>query len=132
MNTGDEHRRLAALRAYAILDTLPEREFDDCVRLAATIAGTSGAAVTFVDEQRQWLKAEQGLWFGSLPREESFCTHVVAGGELILEDTTLDERFAEHRAVTTLGIRTYAAWPIVADDGSRLGALFVVDREPRE
>src|SRR4051795_1060683 len=109
MTPGDEQRRLAALRAYAILDTLPEREFDDCVRLAATIAGTSGAGVTFVDEQRQWVKAEHGLWFGSVPREESFCAHVVARGELVLEDATLDERFADHPAVTTLGIRTYAA-----------------------
>src|SRR4051794_32465479 len=130
MDRGEEQRRLAALRAYAILDTLPEREFDDCVRLAAAIAGTPAAGLTFVDEKRQWVKAGTGLWFGNLPREDSFCTHVVADGELILEDTALDPRFADHPAVTDLGIRFYAAWPLRAEDGSRLGALFVVDRTP--
>src|SRR3954468_24452532 len=98
MVRGEEQRRLAALRTDALLEPLPEREFDDCVRLAAAIAGTSAAALTFVDETRQWVKAGTGLWFGNLPREDSFCTHVVADGELILEDAALDPRFADHPA----------------------------------
>jgi hypothetical protein len=36
----DEQARLAALASYSILDTPPERAFDDVVRLAAQICDT--------------------------------------------------------------------------------------------
>jgi hypothetical protein len=54
----NEAARLESLHRYAILDTLPEQEFDDLSRLAALICGTPIALVSLVDENRQWFKAE--------------------------------------------------------------------------
>ena len=48
----NESERLAALRRYSILATLPERDFDDLASLAARICGTPIALVTLVDAER--------------------------------------------------------------------------------
>ena len=54
MQTGtDERDRVAAIEAYEILDTPPEREFDDLAALAAAVCGTPTALVTFVTSDRQ-------------------------------------------------------------------------------
>jgi hypothetical protein len=53
----NEGRRIEVLRQYAVLDTLPEQELNDLTELAARICGTPIAAISLVDEHRQWFKA---------------------------------------------------------------------------
>ena len=53
--------RLAALDAYGILDTPPEKGFDDIVHLARKACGTPVALVSLVAEDRQWFKARVGF-----------------------------------------------------------------------
>ena len=48
----NESARLAALQKYAILDTEPERAFDDLVLLASFICNTPIAMISLVDENR--------------------------------------------------------------------------------
>jgi hypothetical protein len=45
-----EVTRLKTLQSYQILDTPPEDDFDDLVRLAAQICATPIATVTFIDD----------------------------------------------------------------------------------
>ena len=56
----DEARRLQSLRAYEVLDTPPEPQFDDLTRLAAEICGAPMATITLVDADRQWIKSRIG------------------------------------------------------------------------
>ena len=53
--------RLAALAAYDILDTAPEKGFDDIVLLARNICETPVALVSLVAGDRQWFKARLGF-----------------------------------------------------------------------
>ena len=127
--------RLRALRAYDILDTLPEAAFDEVAALAAAICRTPMCAISFVCDDRQWFKATRGLAVSETPIEESFCAHAIADGNVALfevPDTTLDSRFAANPAVTgPTGIRYYGGIPLLSRDGIGIGALCVIDTKPR-
>lgn len=128
-----EDQRLAALRSYAILDTPPEARFDDIAALAAVLCETPIAAVSLVDEHRQWFKAAQGLPVRETPISLSFCKHAIDGSDIfVVEDATRDPRFNCNALVTGEPfIRFYAGCPLVTDDGIALGTLMVIDRQPR-
>ncbi len=131
---GHEAQRIEALRGYGILDTPPDEAFDDLVRLAARLTGTPMAMVSLLDSQRAWFKARVGLDVGEVPRDIAFCAHAVLQPDepMIVPDATEDARFANHPLV--IGpprARFYAGFPLVTPDGHALGALCVLDREPR-
>jgi len=129
----DESARLQALHALGILDSPPDERFDTLTRLATRLFGVPIAAVSLIDEHRQWFKSCAGLPVRETPREVSFCGHAILGAEiLVVEDARLDARFADNPLV--LGpphIRFYAGSPLVGPDGSRLGTLCVIDSRPR-
>lgn len=130
----DEAARLSALRAYEILDAATEQAYDDVVRLAATICGTEMAAVTFVDEARQWLLADVGFGTRETARDTAFCAHTILDASpLVVPDARDDARFADNPFV--LGaprIRFYAGAPLITPGGQRLGSVCVFDDAPRE
>lgn len=129
----DEDARLRALAEYRVLDTGPERAFDDLVAVASLVCGTPISLVSLVDSSRQWFKARTGLDVTETPRDMAFCAHAILDVEpLVVPDALADPRFADNPLV--LGeprIRFYAGAPIQAADGHRLGTLCVIDREAR-
>jgi len=129
----NEARRLETLSRYEVMDTPQDQAFDDLVALAATLLGTPIALVTLVDAERQWFKAKLGLDGSGTSRDDSFCAHALGSPDLlVVEDAAQDERFRDNPLV--LGdpnVRFYAGAPLVAPDGSGLGALCVLDRSPR-
>ncbi|MGB2715252.1 MAG: ATP-binding protein [Vicinamibacterales bacterium] len=129
----DEAERMAALRRYRILDTEPERSFDDLALLASHICGTPMALITLVDERRQWFKSRVGVSVTETSRAISFCTHAIQQTDLfVVPDATRDERFKNNPQVTgDAHIRFYAGAPLVTPDGHALGTLCVVDRVSR-
>lgn len=75
----DEHKRLAELASFQILDTQSERDLDDIVVLASQLCGTPIDTVTFVDQRRQWFKAKVGLDIDETPRDVAFCANTQFG-----------------------------------------------------
>ncbi len=128
-----EADRLAALRSFAILDTGPERAFDDIAKIAARVCRTSMAAIAFVDEHRQWFKSAVGASVGEAPLDAAFCAHaILQQGLFIVPDALKDPRFACNPFVRgDPHLRFYAAAVIETDDGLPLGTLCVLDRKPR-
>lgn len=130
----NELARLQTLLEYQILDTAPEVEYDDITYLASLICETPIALISLSDEHRQWFKSKRGLIVTEVPRDLSFCGHVIHGTKVLaVSDALRDERFADNPAV--LGapyIRFYAGAPILAPNGHATGTVCVIDHQPRE
>ncbi len=128
-----EADRLEAVRRYAILDTPPDGAFDRICALAARFFGVPLASVTIVDEDRIWFKAIQGLDVVEIPRDPGLCASAVLQDETyVVTDGLIDPRTANNPLVHgELGVRFYAAAPIITTDGHRLGTVNVIDTRPR-
>ena len=131
----DEERRLRALRRLRVLDSLPERLFDDIVLLASEICGTPIGLISLIDTDRQWFKARVGLDATETPRSHAFCAHAIMAPDQLMSvaDATRDPRFAANPLVTgDPNIRFYAGAPVVTPEGEALGTVCVIDTVPRE
>lgn len=133
VHPNDEAGRLKALRDLSIVGTDKLPEFDALVEAAAAIFDCPIGLVSLVEETEQWFKACCGLNVDGTPRDISFCQHTILSDELfIVQDALKDERFRENPLVTRdPGIRFYAGCPLSIDGQHNLGALCVIDREPR-
>lgn len=128
----DEAERLAVVHDLAIVDTPPEPRFGELVELASFIAHTPIAAMTLIDEDRQWFKASIGLSIPGSGRDISFCGHTIADEHtMVVPDTLSDERFVDNPFVADdPHIRFYAGVPLDVN-GHRVGTLCVLDTRPR-
>ena len=133
-STHNEASRVAALKRYGILDTPRERDFDDLCRLAARLCGTPVAALNFIDDEREWFKAEIGLDVRELPLGNSPCMHALLEEEtLVVPDTLADPRFWNHPAyVGGPKLRFYAGAVIRSPEGFAIGTVCVLDKRPRQ
>ena len=128
-----EAERLLAVRALDIMDTAPDAAFDRLTSLAAHATDCPMAFVTVLTSHRQWFKSRIGVDVAETPRSWAFCSHTILdGGLTMVEDASSDPRFRDNPLVTgPPHIRFYGAFPLVDGSGNRLGALCVLDREPR-
>lgn len=120
--------------AGSVLDSTPVSTSLSAILLSArTLLNTSGAAITFHDQDVQWFTSTSEN--GDLRREEAgeFCSSTFsAHGLSLLEDTLHDARFAEHPwVVAGPRIRFYAGYPISAPNGDIVGTVCVFDSSPR-
>jgi signal transduction histidine kinase/CheY-like chemotaxis protein len=129
----DEDARLAVLDSFGILDTPPERSFDDVVRLVSQLLDAPIAAVNLIARGRQWFKSEIGLGTREMPLDNSICRHALLEQEqMIVPDTQDDPRFSCNPLVTAEGgLRFYAGAVLRTRDGVPLGTLCVLDKKPR-
>jgi len=130
----NELERLAALKRYNILDTLPEHAFDDATKLVSYICGVPIAHISFIDETRQWFKSEIGVGVSEVPREISFCQYTIMDSKMVeIPDTFLNEQFKDDPNVTGgFKVRFYAGVPLTTPDGYNIGSLCAVDHVTKE
>lgn len=129
----NEHSRQALLEALGILDTAPEDDYTDLVRVAAAVCSVPTAMVSLVDDERQWFKARIGMEPQQTPREIAFCAHAILQPDAVMQvvDASVDARFSANPLVVDDGVRFYAGAPVVVD-GLPIGTVCVMDNGARE
>ena len=130
----DEHERHAALLALNILDKRGLLDFEAFPQLAARAFDAPSSAISLVDTNRQWFMASVGLTDTQTPRSSSFCAHAILspGNVLYVPDARRDTRFIDNPlTIGDRGVRAYAGAPILGPTGHPLGALCVMDTQPR-
>ncbi|MES2740112.1 MAG: sensor domain-containing diguanylate cyclase [Pseudomonadota bacterium] len=132
--TYNETARLIELRESGILDTPREQAFDDIASLAAAIFRAPIAAVSFIDDRRQWFKSIVGMDLPEVPLGISLCLHTLRLPGTVLEvpDTLKDPRFVGHPIVDGAPrVRLYVSAPILSSSGLALGTVCAMDMAPR-
>jgi signal transduction histidine kinase len=129
-----ETDRLKALKALDILDTQPEKEYDELTSLAAYICNTPVSLISLVDENRQWFKSKIGIDSSETHRKHSFCTHAIESSKSIyeIEDASKDPVFKDNPHVVEKGLRFYAGAPLILESGHVLGTICVIDFIPKK
>ncbi|MBC8882716.1 hypothetical protein H9X57_02870 [Flavobacterium piscinae] len=131
----NEHQRLATLKSYNILDTQPEKDFDDITELASQICQVPISAITLMDKDRQWFKSKVGFDKVEIPREEAFCTYMMDNNlkSIEVQNMHMDNHFNTNPYVAgDPKIAFYAGVLLIDPDGQTLGSLCVYDLEPKQ
>jgi len=130
----NESERIAALKRYNILDTLPEHAFDDATKLVSYICDVPIAHISFIDENRQWFKSEIGIGLSEVSREISFCQYTIMESEMVeIGDTYLNERFKnDPNVIDGLKVRFYTGIPLTTPDGYNIGTICAIDHVSKE
>jgi len=131
----NEEERLSALHSYNIMDSLPERDYDNLTKIASEICQTRVAMITFMDRERQWFKSKTGVELTENQRDFTFCAHGMLDPQkpLVVNNPTEDPRFMGNPLVTgPHNVRFYAGVQLVDKNGFPLGSICVLDIEEKE
>ncbi|OGG72945.1 hypothetical protein A3A38_04370 [Candidatus Kaiserbacteria bacterium RIFCSPLOWO2_01_FULL_53_17] len=133
--TSNEQSRLKAVKQLKILDTALEERFDSITREAVKRLRAPISTISIIDKDREWFKSRVGLDQTQGPRDISFCGHSMLARDIfIVEDTLLDERFADNPYV--IGephLRFYAGVSLhERDSGLPVGVFCIKDIRPRK
>jgi hypothetical protein len=128
-----EATRLNILQRYHVTETASDVAFDDLTSLAVQLCKTPIAALVFLEADQLMVASHIGLYLADLPRHLTFCNMLLeTGADLLVPDLRLDARFQQHPLVARFpNLRFYGGIPLLTADGFLLGALEVMDWEPR-
>jgi hypothetical protein len=130
----DERARLEALRELGLLDAPPEERFDRVVRLAQRLFDVPVVALNLIDADRLYTLSAVGYEPGvSTPRDVSFCPRTIDTRQpLVVHDAHGDPDWAQHPLVTgDPHVRFYTGSPLASPGGEIVGALCLMDHQPR-
>lgn len=126
--------RLAELRRHLILDSSPERAYDDITQMLSSSMQVPIAMVSLLDDKRDWFKSVLGLPVTESPASTSFCERFFFTTDdiIVVENTANDALFASHPLVVGPPyVRFYAAARL-AINGQTLGTLCAYDVRPHQ
>lgn len=117
--------------------------FDEAIQLLSRLLAMPICLLSVVDADSQRFKSVVGLSSlglmnqlaaaRMLPREESFCTHVIDSGKTFaLEDATVHPAFSQSVLVQRYGIQSYLGVPLVTTEGCCIGTVAVMDLLPHQ
>lgn len=132
----DEHERLKKLHSLHVLDTYEENgTFKHIAAIASRMFDVPIALVNFVDQDFVFTKAQFGMKeVSAVSRNISLCSLAILRTDVTVFENARQEPclLANPMVVGELGLQFYAAAPLITRDGYAIGAVCIVDKEPRE
>ncbi|WP_373491017.1 sensor histidine kinase [Parasphingorhabdus sp.] len=128
-----EKQRLATLISYKVQDNARNTAFAHITQLVSDIFAAPIAAVSFVDQDREFFQSAVGLKETETERHSSLSAQIIDSREsIVVEDAASDPQFDSYPLVRgSASIRFYAGAPLIAPNGMVLGALWIADTVPR-
>ncbi len=125
----DGSERLRILESFDLESLEDDPELMRIVSFAAKLCCVPVSAVSLIEDARQRFLVGEGIVERETPRKLAFCELAKSHGEIMeIRDAQSDERFANNPLVTgPAGIRFYAGYPLVSEEGAPLGALCAID-----
>ncbi|MFZ3144224.1 ATP-binding protein [Psychrobacter glacincola] len=132
----DDAERINRLKKYQVFNTNEESAFTRLTELAKLFFNVPMVAITFIDEETQYLKSGHGLdGVCTTTRGVAICNYTILSDNIfVVADLANDERFNTNPLVAQWpNLRFYAGAPIIMhEDGKkyRFGSLCLMDIEP--
>jgi GAF domain len=124
-------RSYEALQEYQILDSLMPAAFHALTEFAAMSFQSDRSMITLIDRKRHWFASHYGCSKSEMPLDCSVCVHVAAlRMPIVIQDAKRDKKWRNHPAVRD-DFRFYAGVPLFSKGRVGIGALSVVDKEPK-
>lgn len=133
-----EPARLAAVARSGLLEAAKQDSWDTLTALAARLLHAPMAFLTVVDDDRSNWLATCGVDATDAERPGgpvggSFCQYVIADhAPFAVSDASVHPRTMRNPAVTDMGVRAWAGFPVVDSLGYALGSFCVMDVAARE
>ncbi|MDV2996076.1 MAG: hypothetical protein N4J56_005730 [Chroococcidiopsis sp. SAG 2025] len=135
-------RRMKALLELGLLEAQTTPVFEEATQTAAHLLEVPICILGFLDRNRHVFKSAVGLsrlglmnplaQERQLPIHESFCTQVVETSQIVnVGNTRAHPAFTNSVLVQRYGILAYLEVPLIDSSGLCLGAIAVMDLEPR-
>lgn len=130
----DEAGRIRAFHDLDAQTYSSESSFDQITRLLQLSLGMEMVTISLITEDKQILKARQGLDLKETARETAFCNIAIRMYEpLVIEDTHQEAAVCNNPFVTDPPfLRSYIGAPLTTSDGYNLGTICAFGTEPRE
>jgi len=130
-----ENQRLQARNTFPLIELLKEEDLDSLTSLAAEICSTKVSLISIVTTDRQWYLSQDGLEVGNITGEFGIYTQIILhSGEIVTFEDLRKEvdypknplEIGEAPAVFLAGV------PIITSQGIQLGAICIIDHQPKQ
>ncbi len=130
----NEKLRQAALKEYKIIDSGPDKDYDNLTFLAAAVCNVPVAKISIVDKDRIWTKSIYGMEASDLDRSNSLCDKAIHKDQpiTIFRKSQNPEVFSEVKKTYGLDFSFYAGVPLHNPQGHSIAVLCVFDTQERE
>jgi len=127
----EDAERITRLRDLSLDRIKQPIVFANITRLAAEMLSCPVAAISVMDQEREWFLSKIGFDLYTLAHETSPSgTCLSSGSSILIEDAQSDPRFCQHELVENQGgQRSFVGVPLRIEDGTLIGALWCASPE---
>lgn len=130
----NEKLRIAALEEYNIINSGPDKDYDNLTFLAAEVCQVPVAKISIIDKDRIWTKSAYGTNATDIERSSSFCDMVIHQEEsvVILKKSEKPELFSRCNEIYGDQFSFYAGIPLHNPQGHAIAVFCVFDTRERD